>query len=115
MTPRAVPHQPRPDERRDGIDRRLEVPVCQECGGELVTRGQRSIGVRIQKCATCGIMDERSPDDRRKPWTPAPRVLTFPPATIDARTLVRWVLLAIIVGAVLGVVAYELAPPWGAP
>lgn len=107
MTPRAVPPRPPELERRDGIDRRLEVPACQQCGGELIVRGQRSIGVRIQKCATCGIMDERSPDDRRGPWSP-------PAATgLDVQTLAWWVFLAIVVGALLGGLAYVLAAPAG--
>lgn len=60
------------DERRKRRKDRRGGWLCAKCyGAENIIKGSSAIGVRIRKCARCGMMDRRAVDLRRAPWEAA--------------------------------------------
>jgi hypothetical protein len=85
-------------ERRDAIERR-GVWRCPTCDGrEMRIVGSRAIGVQIRKCAECGNMDPRLPNERRRPWSfTAPRSISYSLGVVALVVLVLGVLIGLAV------------------
>ncbi len=54
------------ERRGNGVIERRGAWRCAKCfTGDSFIVGQHSIGARIRKCSACGMMDRRTPDERR--------------------------------------------------
>lgn len=89
------------DRRKRGVIERRGVWSCAKCyGATCHIVGSAGIGVRIRKCSTCGMMDRREVDERRRYDPAAAQGPTRLKVALAVGTVVAAILAA--VGALIG-------------